>query len=151
MPVPKDALGIFELANPEYVFAPSMYPSVVVSKSRNKDRQDNLCDGETITDTGSKNREILITGKVYRSELAAFDGLLDLGDPLDLLSDEWVGEIEIIDGEYRQYAKDMYSYQLNIVSTGKDEGTYVGDGVISSGQNLIASGTTEGFAQGDGI
>lgn len=151
MPIPRNTLGIFELSNRDYLFSPSLYPTVTVSKARNKVRTDNVCDGETIEDSGSKNREILVSGKVFRSELSAFDGLLDVNDPLDLLADEWVGEVEIVDGEFTPYAKDQLRYTLNLVSTGRDEGTYVPDGIITRGTNLIASNRLEGMAQGDGI
>lgn len=134
MPVPSIKKGKFSLRGETRVFAPSMYPGdVVVSKERNKARNDNLCEGETIDDTGSKNREILVTGRILRSELRAFDELLDDGTQFDMLADEWIGEVEVLDGEYRSHGLDMYRYKLNLVSTGQDEAGGSGPGILSAG------------------
>ena len=135
MPVPQVQMGRFSLRGDGRVFAPSIYPlDVVVSKERTKARNENLCEGETIDDTGSKNREILVTGLILRSELQAFDDLLDDGSAFDMLADEWVGEVEILDGEYRAHSLDMYKYKMNLISTGRDESGYTGNGIISTGR-----------------
>lgn len=127
----------FELSNENMVFAPLYYPrKIVVSKERRKSRQANFCEGEDVYDIGSKNREIHITGFIRAAELAAFNALLDEHDPLDLIADEWTGEISILDGEYQRFALDVYSYKLNAVSTGTDErGTSIPDGIISGGSS----------------
>lgn len=132
MPVPRIQRGRFSISNSSRVFAPSIYPEVVVSKERNKARTDGLCEGEDVEDTGSKNREFTVTGVIFRSELSAYDEILDDGEEFEMLSDEWVGEIEILDGKYRPYALDKYSFTLNLVSTGKDEYGSRDNGIISS-------------------
>lgn len=125
----------FELSNADIVFAPLFYPKkVVVSKERRKSRQSNYCEGEDVYDIGSKNREVHITGYVRASEKDALNALLDQHDPLDLIADEWTGEVEILDGEYQRFAYDIYEYKLNLVSTGVDErGRITPDGIISEG------------------
>jgi hypothetical protein len=134
MPVPQIKMGRFSLRGDSHIFAPSIYPAeIVVSKERTKARNENLCEGETVDDTGSKNREILVTGKILRSELQAFDDLLDDGPEFDMLADEWVGEVEVLDGEYRGAGLDVYRFKLNLVSTGRDEGGYTGNGILSRG------------------
>lgn len=126
----------FSVSNLETVFAPSAYPvDVVVSKTRNKSREDNYCDGETVEDTGSKNREILVEGYIPSTEKAAFDRLLDEHGDLDLLAEEWSGEVQVLDGEYSKSGINTYRYTLNLVSTGLDEASgKPGDGILRGGE-----------------
>jgi hypothetical protein len=125
----------FELSNAEMVFAPLFYPSeIVVSKERRHSRQDNFCAGEDVSDIGSKNRELHIAGKIRANETAAFNTLLDQHQPLDLLCDEWSGEVVIESGEYKRFALDVYEYKLNVVSTGANEAARLSEnGIIKGG------------------
>lgn len=125
----------FEISDEDFVFAPQAYPEVVkISKERNKARNDNLCGNETVKDTGSKNFEILVSGYVPFSEKKALMTLVSMGKNLDLLSVEWSGEIQVLDGEWERYGHNTISYKLSLLSTGKDEdGRDVGDGIVSEG------------------
>lgn len=130
----RDAVS-FEISNEDVVFAPQAYPTMVKpSKERNKSRSDNLCEGETITDTGSKNMEINVTGYMPFSERGAFFRLLEEGGDLDLLSEEWSGEVQVLDGECERSGIDTLYYMVNLVSTGRDErGGVSGNGILSRG------------------
>lgn len=125
----------FEVASTSVVFAPRVYPlDIVVSKERNVTREDNLCAGESVDDTGSKNREINIVGIIRQSEKVWFDELLDDDGPHDLISQEWTGEVQVLDGEYRKVGLDTYQYKLNLLSTGRDEtGGTPGSGILDVG------------------
>lgn len=123
----------FELSNDDMIFAPQAYPTMVKpSKERNKSRDDNLCEGETITDTGSKNMEVNIAGYMPFSERAAFFRLLEEGGNLDLLAEEWSGEVQVLDGECERSGINTLYYMVNVVSTGRFErGGIAGDGILS--------------------
>ena len=125
----------FELSNEEMVFAPQAYPTTVKpSKERNKSRQDNVCEGETVTDTGSKNIEVLVSGYMPFSERGAFFRLLAEGGDLDLLAEEWSGQVQVVDGECERSGIDTLSYTINLLSTGRDErGSVPEDGILSRG------------------
>ena len=135
----------FELSNSNIEFTPLIYPGDVnVKKERRKSRQDGFCDGEEITDIGSKNREIKITGVFFASEKATFDRLLDEGEPLDLIAEEHRGKVEVLSGEYRRDGLDTYKYKLDLVSTGLDEGTSPrNSGIISRGRDGDNTSTLE--------
>jgi len=141
----------FELSNTNVVFAPLIYPKkVVVRKERRKSRQAGYCEGEDVADIGSKNREIDLNGVILQYEKPAIDALLDESGNLDLVADEWSGEVQILDGEYERIAADTYSYRLTLVSTGLDEdGGSRNSGILDAGvagydldyiDNLILSG-----------
>lgn len=98
------------------------------SKNREINRTENFCGGEDIEDLGSKNREIHISGLIRRSEVGAFNNLMDGSEPLDLISPGWSGEVRVVDGEYEgpkstdpMNGENLYQFTLNLVSTGKDE------------------------------
>lgn len=139
----------FELSNNDIVFAPQAYPQTVKpSKERNKSRQDNVCEGETVTDTGSKNMEILVAGYMPFGERAAFYRLLEEGGDLDLLSEEWTGEVQVVDGECERSGIDTLYYKVNLLSTGRTErGNIPEDGILSSGEVDEAS-LPRGLRQG---
>lgn len=125
----------FEVGNSEMVFAPKVYPeNVVVSKERNVTREENLCKNESVEDAGSKNREILVTGIIRQSEKVWLDALLDSGGPHDLIADEWTGEVQLLDGEYRKIGLETYRYKISLLSTGRDEeGGTPGTGILDMG------------------
>lgn len=141
----------FEISNATIVFAPLIYPKkVVVRKERRKSRQPGYCEGEDVADIGSKNREIDLSGVILAYEKPAIDALLDSSGNLDLVADEWSGEVQILDGEYERIAPETYSYRLTLVSTGLDEdGGSRNSGILDAGvagydldyiDNLILSG-----------
>lgn len=101
------------------------------SKERNLDREDNFCGNEDVSDLGGKNREVHISGVIREAEIAAFGNLLDIDEPVDLISPGWSGEVRVLDGEYEGpqgsdpvTTQKTYQYTLNVVSTGRDEERY---------------------------
>lgn len=119
----------FELSNDVFSFAPKYYPrDVIVTKERNTSEQDALCEGEDVNDMGPKNRVITVNGYLRQNELLAYTRLGDLGDPLDLISLPWTGEVAVKKTEIQgpvaidNATKDwLYDYTLNLKSTGTDE------------------------------
>jgi hypothetical protein len=113
----------------DVTFGPFYSPKrISVKKDRELNRQENFCGGEDVTDLGSKNREMHISGRFLESELAAFEALLDNTEPLDLTTPGWTGQIMVSGGEYegplgrdgrtRQF---FFGYSIDVVSTGRDE------------------------------
>lgn len=111
-------------------FAPPLYPEQLrVRKQRNLDRQENFCDGEDISDSGSKNREIHISGRVRGpGMLALLNNAADADEVFDLVTDAWVGEVRIKEVEYEimqgydpRTGEQYWQYTIDVVSTGRDE------------------------------
>ena len=121
-------------------FGPKYSPKrISVTKKREVNRQENFCGGEDVTDLGSKNREIHVSGIILGKELPTFGDLLDLSEPLTLTMTSWTGEVQVLEGEHegpvgldyqqsvgvnsekRDY---LYKYSLDLVSTGLDESEY---------------------------
>lgn len=107
-------------------FAPDLFPETIrVTKQRNLDRTEHFCKGEDVTDNGSKNRDIHITGKMRGTERDYFDALLEVSDPAVLTSATWSGEVRVAEGEYEgptgyhPPSGDLYwQYTIDLVSTG---------------------------------
>ena len=123
-------------------FGPRFYPKdIVVSKEHKNNRSQNPCSGEDVTKIGKKNREIHIVGLLRKSEMEAFDDLLDYMDTVTLISLTWSGEVSLEDGElhgpvgYDPNAKEyLWEYTLNLLSTGEDERDHnTSNGIISDG------------------
>jgi hypothetical protein len=114
----------------DFFFAPQHYPETIrVRKQRELDRSKGFCGGEQVTDTGSKNREIHITGKMRgEQEKYYFSEIVDDGGPFDMSSTTWSGEVRVSEGEYEgpvmwhpPSGEYYYDYTLDLVSTGRDE------------------------------
>jgi hypothetical protein len=131
----------FALFAGEFSFRPDLFPETIrVRKKRNLDRSQNFCAGEDVTDNGSENREIHITGRVRGSEKDVFDAILDWSDTLILTSATWSGEVHIAEGEYEGPAGyypptgEMYwQYTVDLVSTGPGEPEGLGTGTGGGG------------------
>ncbi|WP_330630658.1 hypothetical protein [Halocatena halophila] len=119
----------FLLSGP-VTFAPYYVPErISIDKERKLDKSDNFCGGQDVIDTGSKNRVIHISGKLRANEVGAFNGSLNKNEPFDVVTPAWSGQVRIEAGElegpigYDPINKmQLYSYSLDIVSTGIDEG-----------------------------
>lgn len=117
------------LLSGDTVFGPHYAPKrLSVSKERELNRQENFCGGEDVTDLGSKNRDIHVSGVLREDELVAFESLLDSKSVLDLTTHGWGGEVRVKSGEYEgPIGKDsqtrgyLFGYSLDLVSTGRDE------------------------------
>lgn len=126
-------------------FAPRFYPERVnVSKERNLEQSEGVCKGQDVTDNGSQNRVIHVTGRLRgESELDAMDELLDAGTPFTMTSTTWSGEVYVRDGEYEgpigwfpPSGELDWEYRLNLVSAGTDVGEDSGNGIIESGAEV---------------
>ena len=134
---------VFHVLGAGVVFAPNYVPTrFSVKKDRNLNREDNFCGMEDVDDLGSKNRELHISGVLKADEVRAFGDLLDYGEPVDLTTPGWAGEVNVVGGEYEGPraldpvdGQHLYQYSLDVVSTGRDEedGHDGNDGVITDG------------------
>ena len=127
---PLDALPDFSLISNEVYFEPEYYPErVKPSKERNIERDDDLCDGETVTDNGGKNADLHIRGFLLESEKSKFWDVLDAGVEFELVSMPWSGFVYIksgklegpkgVDNVEREW---VYEYTLKVVGAGEKEG-----------------------------
>lgn len=135
----------FLLSGPWFYFAPFFAPSRIEnSKERNLDRKENFCGGEDVSDIGSKNREIHVSGILRQSEIDAFDEIVENSDKLDLVTGGWSGEVQVAAGDWEgpiavdpQSGETLYNYSFDFVSTGYDEKDHkgIGNGIVSRGRN----------------
>jgi hypothetical protein len=115
------------------VFVPSFYPETIrVRRQRELDRQRGYCGGEDVSDTGAKNSDVHIQGKmlgdVEKSQLYSIAGL---GDPLEMVATAWSGEVYIKEvevegptGWHPPRSEFIYDYTLDLVSSGQDDPGY---------------------------
>jgi len=107
-------------------FEPRYYPEKCVpTKERNLSREDGLCDGEQITDTGSKNVELNIRGFLLEDKKDSFWEILDSGKKYRLVSMPWSGDVFVKNGDLRgpkgidrNRDKWVYEYTLQVVEAG---------------------------------
>lgn len=110
--------------------APHYVPErMTMNKERELDKSDNFCGGQDVTDTGSKNRVIHISGKLRSNEVGAFNSALNKNDPFDIVTPAWSGQVRLEAGEIEGPIgidpinnMTLFKYSLDAVSTGIDEG-----------------------------
>jgi hypothetical protein len=91
----------FVLYGEGLTFAPKFFPDrIQVDKQRNLDRQQDFCGDEDVTDTGAKNREVHVSGRLIGYELDVFDVVGDLGETMDMSSSTWSGKVYVKNAEY---------------------------------------------------
>lgn len=120
-------------------FAPRFHPEPIrVRKVRNLNRTKNHCKGEDVSDDGSENREIHITGRAIGNETELLDALGDSDGLFDLSSSTWSGEVRISEVEYEgpvgwdpRSGYYYYSYTIDLVATGPDESPE-GSGIVAN-------------------
>jgi hypothetical protein len=127
-------------------FAPELYPErVQVTKERKLDRQQNYCKNEDVTDNGSKNRDIHVSGILTRHQLDNINNIAETGDNYTFVSATWSGEVKIKSievegptGWWPQKNTMLWQYRIDAVSTGTDEDgkQKSEDGIISEGEIL---------------
>lgn len=128
-------------------FTPFIFPErVQVTKERNLDRKQDYCAGEDVTDNGSKNRDIHISGRLTNEELQSLDRLGNSDNTHTMVSATWNGEVRVATIEYEgpvgwyPPANSMlWKYRIDLVSTGKDERDgeqSIEDGIISEGVDV---------------
>jgi len=136
MASPLDNLIDFSLVSDSVTFEPTYYPErVKPSRERNIDREDNLCDGEEITDNGAKNRDIHISGFLLESEKETFWGVSDSGEEFEMIAMPWSGFVQIesvdlegpkgVDNREREL---IYKYTIKVIEASQESST--GNGII---------------------
>lgn len=139
-------------------FGPFFMPDrISVSKKRNLVRHANFCGLEDVFEIHGHNREIHLSGKLRESELAAFERVLDHNRPADLIIPGWEGQVRVLEGEQEgpigwepQTEQYLWSYSLDLVSTGEDEAghlRYYNEGILSDGQQDSESSRTDTLVQ----
>lgn len=129
-----------------YSFAPQFPPDRFrVRKVRNLEADDKLCDGQDVTDNGSENKNIHVSGVIVSSfELMAFEEILDLNVPVevDTMGEAFEGEVRVDEGEYEgpigidadHHQSYHWRYSMDLISTGRDEyDNHIKDGILESG------------------
>lgn len=111
-------------------FVPSYFPETLrVRKQRELDRSRGFCGGENVSDKGSKNRDIHVTGLLRgKKQKAQLDEVADHGGPFTVSSETWSGEVRVKEVEYEgpttwhgETDQWHWKYTLDLVSTGTDE------------------------------
>lgn len=129
----KKPLG-FEIdpVDKKWSFVPEFYPEDFTDmKNRDLERHGSGCEAESVSIKAVKNKEIHVSGKILRGELPLFRSLQDLNEPADVISPLFE------DGGLECYVKRaergneqgwdphrrqrIFSYDMDLVSTGKDE------------------------------
>jgi hypothetical protein len=124
-PTVQSVFVLYGSATFEPFYAPKR---ISVSKERDLNRQGNFCGGEDVTDMGSKNRVLHVSGKFLESELSRFETLLDNTDTLKISTPGWGGRVMVEAGEYEgplgvdpRRREHFFKYSLDLVSTGESE------------------------------
>ena len=137
---PLDELPDFTLDNADVEFHPEYYPEKIKpGKERNLSREEGLCEGEHVEDTGSKNVEIHIRGYLLGREKDTFWDLLANGGEFRMVAMPWSGDVYVESGDLRgplgvdNVENDwVYEYTLDVVeATGEgmeDDGIVDGPG-----------------------
>lgn len=124
-------------------FTPDIFPSRIrPRKVRNLDRTKNFCRGQDVSDNGSENFEVHVTGTMLGPEKEQFLTLLEADQPVDMTSPTWSGEVRVSEGEYEgptgwhpPTGYFYYEYTLDLVATGAEQRDEVaGNGIISEGE-----------------
>lgn len=139
----------FTLSGPGLTFGPEYYPEKVKpGKERNLSREEGMCEGEHVSDTGSKNIEINIRGFLLESEKDTFWDLLDAGDTFRMVSMPWSGDVYVDSGDLEgplgidnQLDEWVYEYTLQVVQAGGEE--IQNGGIIDSVNQTDAMGSAD--------
>lgn len=111
-------------------FTPSFFPETLRErKARELDRQRGFCGGENVSDTGSKNTEFHIQGKlVGETEKFLCRAVAAHGQAVEMVSTLWTGEVYMKEmemegpvGWYPPRGGFIYEYTIDVVSSGRDE------------------------------
>jgi hypothetical protein len=145
----------FAMIGESVSFLPTFYPETIrVRRQRNLDRTQNFCSGEDVTDNGSKNPEIHLTGRMVGSEKDDFEDVLDVDGTFEMTSPAKSAEVRVIEGEFEgpvgwdpNASAYHFQYTIDVVTTGaglRDAAS--GNGIISDGEDELpfsARGTTQ--------
>lgn len=145
----------FALIGTVVSFLPTFYPETVrVTRQRNLDRTQNFCSGEDVTDNGSKNPDIHVTGRMVGDEKEAFEDAIDVDGVFDMTSPAKSAEVRVAEGEFEgpvgwdpNSGAYHFQYTIDLVSTGAGlRDATEGNGIISEGDSDLpfsARGTTQ--------
>lgn len=112
------------------VFIPSFFPeNARLRRQRELDRQRGFCGGENVSDTGAKNAEIHVQGKLLGEvEKEQLQRVTGLGTKVEIVSTTWSGEAYVKEmeiegpvGWHPPRSEFMFEYTLDFVSTGIDD------------------------------
>lgn len=132
-------------------FAPKFSPETVrARRKRTLNRTQNFCKGEDVTDNGSKNYEIHVTGRLVGPEKENLYEVADTGNALDFTSATWSGEVRCKEVEVEgpvgwnpQSGYYHFTYVADFVSTGAGfRDPSEGNGIISDGSTASGAGTS---------
>jgi hypothetical protein len=140
---PNKQLG-FEI-NPkekEWSLIPEYYPDDFTEmKKKDMERHGNGCEGESVSVKKVKNREFHVSGVILRSTLPLLRQLADYNEPVDLISPLIKdGGMEVYvkraergnqDGWDPYHSQRLFEYDIDLVSSGKDEHAIGDNGIIS--------------------
>lgn len=123
----------------DFQFSPTYLPKTIrVTKERNLNRKESFCKGEDVTDTGAKNRDIHVAGKLVGGEKDRLNILADSDEVYTLSCPAWTGDVRVSKAEYEgpvahdsKTGKFVYEFSMDLVSTGRDEGA-LDNGIIES-------------------
>lgn len=141
---PNEDLG-FEISPQDsgWSFIPKYYPSDFTSmKKKDLDRHGSGCEGESVSVKQIKNREFHVSGVMLREKVFLFRQLADYTDPVDLISpliDDGGTEVYIKRAERGNQSgwdphrnQRLFEYDIDMVSSGRDEHDVDGDnGIVS--------------------
>lgn len=155
---PNTELG-FEISPTQssWSIAPEFYPDDFTQMKKTElTRYGGDCGGETVTIKSVKNREFHVEGVILQGEINLFQGLLDLTEPVDLLSpltptggmechvkQGELGNQTGFDPHNRQW---MFKYNLDLVSTGRDEYNNRENAIVSA---VLSENDESGSSQKD--
>lgn len=155
----KDSAPLAIIGN-EYgaTFLPKFSPETVrARRQRNLDRTENFCKGEDVTDNGSKNYDIHITGRLVGPERESLMDVADTDGALDMSSATWSGEVRVKEVEFEgpigwnpESGYYHFRYIMDLVSTGAGfRSSSSGNGIISDGGSAPENtgGLTTGLTQ----
>ncbi|QSG06407.1 hypothetical protein HSR121_2075 [Halapricum desulfuricans] len=84
-----------------------------------------------------------VSGFILDREMQAFQDTLDSGEPFDLITNAWEGQVTLENGDWEgpvgwdaKTKQLLYKYSFDLVSTGLDEENRpIPDGIISPGSS----------------
>lgn len=149
---PSDQLG-FEVVphDTHWSFTPEFYPDrFTQKKSKELARNAQQCAGESVSVKAIKNREFHAKGVLLHGEIRVFQKLLDFEGKVDILSpltpnggmecylkDGEIGEKKGWDPHTRQW---MFTYSMDLVSTGRDEYNRSRNAIVTAIQQAAPEG-----------
>lgn len=137
---PLNELPDFSLTSDKVNFEPEYYPErVKPSKERNINREDEICEGEQVTDNGGKNHDLHVRGYLLQSEKSTFWETLDAGVEFQLVAMPWSGYVYVksgklegpigVDNVERQW---VYEYTIKFVASGSETGN--NNGIVQAAE-----------------